>query len=551
MNYIFKKSNLIYLLFFLILSVGLNISKDFGIGIEEHFQRKSGFYWLNYILSFTNFNSLKSEVLEKIYEINLFTPNLPSIEKFSYYGVIFDLPLAFIETILKIDEPQNYFLLRHNVIFLIFLCGAFCFYKIILGRFKNLNLANFGFLIYIFSPRIFGNIFFDNKDILFLSIITFNFYFFYKYLINNSLKNLFFLSIFFALSTSTRIIGLLLPLSFIVIIFFKSLSENKLIKNLKIIIFFIFFYLFFLFLHWPYLWTLSFEQWTIFFSPFFQAMNPTVFFNGEYYQSKYLPISYLPLWIILTTPFHITILSCLGFFFKIKRFFKRYIRIKSNTKFFFYDLWSSREENFDLIIFINFLLIILLYLSVNLALLSGWRHFYFLNFFLIYFTCFSVYLILNKLRKSKSKTIFLFSFLSLFLLIQIFDIYKYHPFQSSYFNNLVSKSTKENFEIDTQSLSRVHALKEILKEQMNYIVIGTGSWTPLANARSLIPKKMWSKLNFVGTNFENADFIYSNHYYEVDINYNKKYQIPKNFSLYKTFSIDDTKIYSIYKKIKK
>ena len=138
--------------------------------------------------------------------------------------------------------------------------------------------------------------------------------------------------------------------------------------------------------------------------------------------------------------------------------------------------------------------------------------------------------------------------MSLFLLIQIFDIYKYHPFQSSYFNNLISKSTKENFEIDTQSLSRVHALKEILKEQMNYIVLGTASWTPLENARSLISKKMWSKLNFVGTNFENADFIYSNHYYEVDINYNKKYQIPKNFSLYKTFSIDDTKIYSIYKK---
>jgi hypothetical protein len=548
MNYIFKKSNLIYLLFFLILSVGLSISKDFGIGIEEHFQRKSGFYWLNYILSFTNFNSLKFEVLEKIYEINLFTPNLPPIEKFSYYGVIFDLPLAFTEAILKIDEPQNYFLLRHNAIFFIFLCSAFCFYKIILGRFNNLNLANFGFLIYVFSPRIFGNIFFDNKDILFLSIITFNFYFFYKYLKNNCLKNLFFLSIFCALSTSTRIIGLLLPLSFFLTIFLKGMSENKLIKNLKIIIFFIFFYLIFLFLHWPYLWTLSFEQWTNFFSPFFQAMNPTVFFNGEYYQSKYLPISYLPLWIILTTPFHITVLSCIGFFFMTKRFYKRYIRIESNTKKICYDLWSSRKENFDLVIFFNFLLVILLYFSVNLALLSGWRHFYFLNFFLIYFTCFSVYLILNKLRNSKRKIIFLSSFLSFFILIQIFDIYKYHPFQSSYFNNLISKSTKENFEIDTQSLSRVHALKEILKEQMNYIVLGTASWTPLENARSLIPKKMWSKLNFVGTNFENADFIYSNHYYEVDINYNKKYQIPKNFSLYKTFSIDDTKIYSIYKK---
>ena len=43
-------------------------------------------------------------------------------------------------------------------------------------------------------------------------------------------------------------------------------------------------------------------------------------------------------------------------------------------------------------------------------------------------------------------------------------------------------------------------------------------------------------------------FIYSNFYYEVNINYNKKYEIPENFSLYKTFMIDGTRIYSIYKK---
>ena len=44
----------------------------------------------------------------------------------------------------------------------------------------------------------------------------------------------------------------------------------------------------------------------------------------------------------------------------------------------------------------------------------------------------------------------------------ISDIYKYHPFQSSYFNKLVSNQLKKKFEIDTQSLSRVHAVKEIL-----------------------------------------------------------------------------------------
>ena len=78
--------------------------------------------------------------------------------------------------------------------------------------------------------------------------------------------------------------------------------------------------------------------------------------------------------------------------------------------------------------------------------------------------------------------------------------------------------------------------------------IATASWTPLEDARSLIPKNEWKRLNFVGNEFENADFIYSNFYYEVNTTFNKKYKIPKNFSLYKTLIIDGTRIYSIYKK---
>ena len=53
----------------------------------------------------------------------------------------------------------------------------------------------------------------------------------------------------------------------------------------------------------------------------------------------------------------------------------------------------------------------------------------------------------------------------------------------------------------------------------------------------------------MGTEFDKADFIYSNFYYEVNTTYNEKYKIPKNFSIYKTFIIDGTRIYSIYKKI--
>ena len=546
-NNISIKKNLIYILLSFIILIGFNIIKDYGIGIEEHFQRKSGFYWLNFILSFLSFDTLSNQVVEKIREIELFTPNLPQIKNVPYYGVIFDLPLAFIEIFFKINNSQDYFLIRHVTIFLIFLLSAFVFYKIILNRFENYYLANFGFLLYVFSPRIFGNIFFDNKDILFLSIITFTFYFFLKYIKNNSFQNLIYLALFCALSTSTRIIGILIPISFIFIILIKLLNDEKIAYNLKIIIYFTFFTVFFLFIHWPYLWTLTLENWFNFFTPFFQAMNPIVFFNGEFYQSKYLPISYLPLWIILTTPLFILALFFFGFIIGMIRFSARFIKANNFSKKYLYDLWASKNEYFDLIIMINFLLVILLYFSVNLALLAGWRHFYFLNFFLSYYACFSIFIFLTKFRKNNYKKKILLSILSVCLLVQFFDIYKYHPYQSVYFNNIVPKYVKNNFEIDTLSLSRVDAIKEILNDDSKNLIIGTASWTPLEDARSLIPKSKWERMSFVGTNFEKADYIYSNHYYEVDTNYNKKYKIPENFYLYKRLIIDDTRIYSIYK----
>ena len=83
---------------------------------------------------------------------------------------------------------------------------------------------------------------------------------------------------------------------------------------------------------------------------------------------------------------------------------------------------------------------------------------------------------------------------------------------------------------------------------MQKIIIGTASWTPLENARDLLKIKDKKKLIFTGTNnLELVDYIYTNHFYEVDTRYNKKYYIPSNFYLFKELKLDGTRIYSIYK----
>ncbi len=548
MSFLLNKNNHIYFLLIITSIIGLNIYQDFGIGIEEHFQRKSGFYWLNYIINLTELNNLKSLIAVKIENIENFTPRLFPIKDFPFYGILFDLPTAFIETIFNINEPQNYFYLRHLINFFIFLLSAYFFYKLIKIQFNNHYLAIFGFIIFIFTPRIFGNIFFDNKDLFFLSIFTINMYSFVKYNNDRSITNLLIFSLFCALSTSSRIIGILVPISFIGFILIELISNNNFKGLLKILIYFLLSYFLFLFIHWPYLWSLNLSNFFNFFKPFFYAMNPTIFFSGEFYESKYLPISYLPVWIFISTPIYIVIFSLLGFIFHIRRIFTRYTLIKMNTKFNSHDLWKSKKEKNDFYFFLIFIAIIFLYFTIFPALMSGWRHFYFLNFFIIYYTVVFTHILFLKFRKKNKIKNILLAFLFIVNLILFYDISKYHPFQSSYFNNFISKETKYKFEIDTQSLSRVHALREILKENNKVAIVGTASWTPLEDARSLIPMKLWSSIQFVGTNYKNADYIYTNYIYEINTIYNKKYEIPENFYLYKKFEIDDTRIYSIFKK---
>ena len=116
---------IIFLLFSTFFLVGLFTFKDYGISVDEEFHRSSGFYWLNYILSFTSFDELKNLVGIKINQIKGFTLQSPAYNP--YYGIVFDLPAALLEVILKIDDPKNYFHFRHLLNFTLFFVGSIFF----------------------------------------------------------------------------------------------------------------------------------------------------------------------------------------------------------------------------------------------------------------------------------------------------------------------------------------------------------------------------------------------------------------------------------------
>ena len=543
-----KKNYILILFFSIYIFFGTFIYRDFGIGVEEHFQRLNGFYWLDYLLSFSDFSTLKETVNLKYKNILLTNSHLPNIVFFNFYGVIFDVPAAFIESIFNLDNSKTYFEIRHIFNFLIFLVSAFFFYKILLKRF-NFSIAFLGLLIYSLTPRIFGDSFYNNKDVLFLSLLTIAISFLFNFFDKENNKNLIFFCFFSALATSTRIMGIYLPFFLIFFIFLEFLTNKKNIFNFCSLSFkIIFFYVLSLYLHYPYIWQLNIFEIYDWFNKFFYSMNLKLLFNGHYYYMNYLPRSYLPIWIFISTPFILSILFIIGSFLSLKRFFYRLINIR-NHKPLGCDLWMSSNEKKDIFILFSFFSFFSYAIFFNVAMLSGWRHFYFLHIFFTYISIFGFFnLIIYFKKKINLKIIYLLTFLLIIFLM--YENVKFHPYQSLYFNNLMSKAHIKSFQVDTPSLSRVDALKSILIDSPNkkQIFIANSSWTPFVNGRDLLEPELKKKLVFTGQDFKNADYIYDNFIYKSDKKYNKGNMIPTNFIIFKKLEISNVHIYSIYKK---
>jgi hypothetical protein len=152
--------------------------------------------------------------------------------------------------------------------------------------------------------------------------------------------------------------------------------------------------------------------------------------------------------------------------------------------------------------------------------------------------------------KKKISLKIIYSLLILPIVLLIYENEKFHPYQSLYFNNLLSKEHIKRFQVDTSSLSRVDALKSILADSPNKkeIFVANSSWTPFMNGKDLLEPELKKKLVFIGQDFKKADYIYDNFIYKSDEKYNKNYIIPLNFTIFKKFEIKDVHIYSIYKK---
>lgn len=540
------KNLILIILFSLFFLIGLITFKDYGVHIEEKFHRSNGLYWLNYLLNFTEFETLKNISLQKLESIGLEDYSLSSVIHYNKYGVIFDLPVAFIEIIFNIENTQDFYHLKHFLSFFLFFFSSIVFYKIINNRYRSFNISLIGTLLYVLSPRIYGDSFFY-KDILFLSLVTFSIYYVFLCLDKFSYKNLAIFSFLSAICISTRIIGIFLPVSFLIVIILSQ-GIRKEGKNFYIkCLFYISSLIFILILHWPYLWSSPIDN---FISLFSQLKNDIVdfkiLFNGDFVNNRNLPYKYIPFWIGLTSPVIHLILFCFGFSIYLKRFFFRFTSIKEKSN--YDDNWRGGSERKDFFILFNIITIILFLITFNVGLYNGWRIIYFINIFLIYFATYGFYIVLFLLKKASYKFLLNISLFFL-LIILITRMAEYHPYQSIYFNVLVPNKIKNSYEIDYYGLAGTRFLKKIssIKPKEKLIKIAVASHTPLQRSLEALNEMDKRTIKIVGQEYNSADYIFKNNISEINPKYNDKYDIPESFVKIEEYIVDGILLYEVYK----
>ncbi|MCE7530522.1 hypothetical protein [Polynucleobacter sp. IMCC 29146] len=443
-------SRLVTLVFFIgLLVIGLMLFPDYGVSLDEPAQRLIGIVNLNYLASLFHIQSIS----EDLHFVNLSTQTLHQIQD-RHYGVIFELPAAFLEFIFSLRDERSIYLYRHAFTFLFFFCGALALFFLGKRRFQDWRIGLLGIFILILSPRIFSDAFYNNKDIIFLALYVIATNTLIQFLLKPNLYTAFIHAIATAAAIDVRVIAIFFPiltLSFLGAKYFKKeLNIQKLIQ-LSLVYFLLTIVVTVLF--WPFLWINPWDQFLdVWRNLANHPRNPAILFMGNLIPSEKLPWYYVPLWMGLTTPIFYQLLFIIG----VSILVWTYLKSRS--------LWKSNDGLQDFIFICLFFGPLLAIIGSDAPLYNGWRHLYFLYPIFIIIALHGFIFLSNFFKFLHISQWFLFVITFLVFIVTSLWMVHHHPLENLYFNVLAGANWDERFEVDYWGQANRIALEKILEQ---------------------------------------------------------------------------------------
>ena len=311
-------------------------------------------------------------------------------------------------------------------------------------------------LMYILSPRIFGESFYNSKDLGFLSFFTISLYTLQRFYSEKKLLTGFFHALVTGFMIDIRITGILIPLVTIVV-FVTDLILNRrngIAKHVIVLVSYILFQFSFIILFWPVLWMGpihhlkgAFAQMSSF------PWHGVMLFMGDLIRPQQMPWYYLPVWMIISIPFLYTILFLSGLTF----FFKRFITSGLNL---------FKTDSFVYIALALVMAPVLAVIVFGSVVYDGWRHLYFVYAPFVVLAGFGANEFYERITSIRLQRLFSCLIILQFLYVAVLMVMD-HPHQHVYFNlpaRIIFNPVTMNFDADYWGLSYRKGLEEILKK---------------------------------------------------------------------------------------
>ncbi|QNH62173.1 ArnT family glycosyltransferase [Hymenobacter sediminicola] len=430
--------------FGLLLLTGALLFRDYGVSVDEPVSHEDGAVSGKYIAEklFAGFGQDDPNV-------SVITPLFRHRDYDK--GVVFELPVAGLGRLLTHGNSTHYFLMRHLLIFLVFMGGVWALYRLIWLRFGHRMVGLLAAALLVLSPRMFAEAFFNGKDIVFMALFTLAIYTLARLFERPTLGGACLHGIATAAAIGVRMPGVILVAftisSLCLLACFPGPSDSvprrRLWKSaavylaataLAVIVF------------WPYLW----EDPLVRFAQVYSRVSHynwgyTNLYFGQFVPADQLPWHYIPVWLLITTPLPYSLAALLGLGYSLYYLFRQ--RLAS---------LRTPVGRLDLL-FIGWLCgPILMVIVLRSTLYDGWRHLYFVYPALLLLAVQGLLVLFRAVVKHRRAY-----WLAISLLVVAgvetartgIRMVQLHPYEHLYFSFLPARMVEQQFERDYWGLA--------------------------------------------------------------------------------------------------
>lgn len=466
-------------LFGLYVLLGVAIHGSYGISWDEPLTRLNGLVNLKHVSQvFTG--TVSNKTLQEVPDL----ADWPDRD----YGVAFELPLAAVEVALGLDEHRA-FRFRHLATFFAFALGVAALYQTASAvrgsRWMGLAAA----LMMVLSPRMFGESFFNSKDIVFMSACAAAIFTMHRFLRKPSAGLALLHGAVSAFAIDIRVMGVVLPAltlgALLVTVRNRDLGRWRgvylagvYLLSLCVVVYALF----------PYLWPHPLDNFLAVFANMSRfRWNGEVMYLGELVKAQNLPWHYIPVWIGISTPIPFTAFMLLGAGLTLLGMWRAGMR-----------LWANDAQRMDLLCLALLVGPIAAVILLKSVLYDGWRQLYFVYPAFVLLAVRGLDACWGVVRAHRGARWAAGCGLAALLVYQVHWIVQAHPLQNVYLNALAGKPWNERFDLDYWGLGNRQALEYILDHDRSPLVtVNVGSRAELETTYQMLAPKYRDRLAIV------------------------------------------------------